>query len=76
MGLLVRSGNVPDVYLVSTSWAWGIPRAACEAEVLGHDQAQQMKPRSTQQASRIGWEDLETARHEEERDLVRHHTGA
>jgi len=50
LGSMVMIGNVPDVHLVSTSWAWSIPLAASEQDVLGHDQARLMVPPSVQQA--------------------------
>ncbi len=53
-GMIALSGYVPAVYLVSTSWAWGMSRAACEEEVLDHDQARLMGSRAEQQAPVTG----------------------
>lgn len=38
-GALVRIGKGPDVYVVSTSGAWGIPRVASDQEVTNPPQA-------------------------------------
>ncbi len=39
IGVMARTGRESDIYLVSTSWAWGTPRVTNEREATGPPQA-------------------------------------
>lgn len=60
--------TAPDVYVVSTSWAWGTPRAASAPDALSPDLAYRMVPFSGQQACAIGMERKAAGRRGEERE--------
>lgn len=57
-----------DVYVVSTSWAWGLPRAASAPDALSPDRAHRMVPSSGQQACAIGMGRKAAGRRGEERE--------
>ena len=67
-GAMVLIGKVPDVYVVSTSWAWGTPRAAPKPAAPGPDQTRRMVLLSEQRAYAIGMERKEGGSRCEERE--------
>lgn len=55
-GMIALRGYVPDVYLVSTSWAWGVPRTDPTQGALDHDQGRQRIPSTAPPACVIAGE--------------------
>lgn len=68
---VVSIQNAPDVYVVSTSWAWGLPRAASEPATRNPEQVRRIVPLSAQRAYVAGMERKEVGRRGDESAGVR-----